>query len=249
VVGVDSAQVGDRSNRRRRLVPEVVSPRHAFQAFVVGFMLEAGTEVYQLATGLGWWSATSLGYYTGLATSALGFYFFWRGFHEWNRLPRSSLRIRRTTIPWGLVSMLAGGIVATGLLSVAQGSVGAGDSPPPLAWTVGGVMVVAYGSFFYSLRRMVAPYQAGAGRVVGWAAFAWSLVIATIAGLVLGERIVGLFVDFFTNWTALLVALMPFVTANAPLFVAFLLLTIALLDGGSRSDEKDSLPNPGAHGV
>jgi len=176
---------------RRLLVPQVTSERHAMRALVVGFLMEAATEIYQLLTTVGSLHGDPLGYYVGLGITVFGFYFLWRGMHEWNRLNPRPVRTGRRPVPWAAVSMLVGGLVATALLNIILGTVGGGDSPPPLAWVVGGVMVVAFGSFFLALRRMVAPLQNPTGRVLGWAAFAWSLGVSTIAGLALGQVIVG----------------------------------------------------------
>ena len=77
---------------------------------------------------------------------------------------------------------------------------------------------------------MVDPLQGSTGRVLGWAAFAWSLGVSMISGLALGQAIVGLFIDFFTNWPAMFLALAPFIFAIAPLFVTYGLLSIGYAD-------------------
>lgn len=215
---------------RRWLVPLITSERHAIRALVVGFLLEAITEIYQLVTTIGSVRTTPIGYYASLGLTLVGFYFLWRGLHEWNRLHPRPVRVGERRTPWGAISMLVGGIVAVSLLDIGRGTVGGGDTPPLLAWVVGGVMVLAFGSFFLTLRRMVAPMQSPTGRALGWAAFAWSLGVSTVAGLAIGHVIVGLFVDFFTNWTTLILALAPFVFAIAPLFVTYLLLSIGYAD-------------------
>ncbi len=209
-------------------MPRITSECHAIQALVTGFLMEAGTEIYQFVTTVRSTSTSPAGYYLSLATTLVGFYFLWRGLHEWNRLePRFPKCAGPRRIPWESIQMLVGGIIATGLLNIALGTVGGGDTPPLLVWVVGGVMVLAFGSFFLLLRRMVAPLQSPTGRAIGWASFAWSLAVSVIAGLALGQVIVGLFVDFFTSWPALILDLAPFIFATAPLFVTFSLLAVA----------------------
>jgi hypothetical protein len=53
--------------------------------------------------------------------------------------------------------------------------------------------------------------------------------------------IVGLFVDFFTNWPALILALAPFIFATAPLFVTFTLLSIAYAEAHRRAPKGKGL--------
>lgn len=212
---------------RRWLVPRTTSERHAIQALVVGFLLEGLTEIYQFVSAVGSASSSPAGYYLSLATTILGFYFLWRGLHEWNRLhPRSPRRSSPRQFPWLGVGLLVGGFAATALLNLALGSVGAGDSPPVLAWAVGAVMVLAVGAFFLSLRTMISPCASPFGQWLGWTAFFWSLAVSTVAGLALGQVIVGLFIDFFTSWSELILDLAPFIFAIAPLFVTFLLLVV-----------------------
>jgi hypothetical protein len=223
---------------KRWLVPRIESPRHAIPALVVGFLLEALTEVYQFATRGSPVSSSSLGYYVSLATTILGFYFLWRGLHEWNRAgPRPVAPGSRRSLREPL-AILCGGVAAAAGWDILLGQVGHGDTPAPLAWVVGGVMVLAVGSFFLSLARRAAPFQGAPGRALGWAAFGWSLATSVVAGLVLGQGIVGLFVDFFTSWPKLIVSLAPFIGAIAPLFVAFFLVTAAYVDAYPRAPDR-----------
>ena len=206
------------------------------EALLVGFLFEAGSEVYQFVTTARSVPTTAVGYYSSLATSILGFYFFWRGTHEWNRLPgAASRRIPPARARAELWVLLGGGIAATALWNVLLGNVGAGRSPAPLAWLVGGAFVWAVGSFFLMLRRQIAPFQRTPAAALGWAAFAWSVGISTVAGLVLGQAIVALFVDFFTSWPALFQALAPFIFTISPLFVAFGLIAVAYADAYRRA--------------
>jgi len=218
------------SRWRRWLVPPIVSERHAIRALLVGFLCEAVTEVYQLLGAAAPVTTAPLGYSLGLATTVVGFYFLWRGLHEWSRLPHPPDSSGPRPLLWENAGLFAGGLVLVALWNAAKGNVGAGDSPAPLAWVVGGVLVLAVGSFFLRLRRMAANRQGVVGRVAGWAAFLVSIPISAISGLVLGQGIVGLFVDFFTSWPALVLSLGPFVFAISPLCVAFFLTAIGYAD-------------------
>ncbi len=215
---------------RRLLLPQVTSERHAIRALIVGFLMEAVTEIYQILISVGSVRTNPLGYYLSIVVTLAGFYFLWRGLHEWNRLhPRPAPPAHRG-VPWPTISMFGGGIVATALLNFGLGTVGGGDTPALLAWIIGGALVFAIGAFFHRLRAMVDPLQGSTGRVLGWAAFAWSLGVSMISGLALGQAIVGLFIDFFTNWPAMFLALAPFIFAIAPLFVTYGLLSIGYAD-------------------
>lgn len=234
------------SRLRRMLVPPIRSERHAIVALVTGFLLEAVTEVYQFVTAVRSANTSPGAYYLSLALTLVGFYFLWRGLHEWNRLaPRRARTTDSRGIPWMAIILLTGGVAATALVNIALGTVGDGDTPPPLAWAVGGVMVLAFGAFFLNLRRMVAPTQTPIGQTLGWVAVGWSLVISTFAGLALGQVIVGLFVDFFTNWTALILALAPFIFVTSPLFVTFGLLSVAYADAYRRAAATGRTGPPG----
>lgn len=217
------------------------------RALVAGFLLEALTEIYQILTSVGSVRTNPYGYYLSLGLAIVGFYFLWRGLHEWGRLHPLSARPARSGARWVPLSMLGGGILATSSLNLALGTVGAGDTPPLLAWVVGGIMVLAIGAFFLRLREIVAPLQGTAGQSLGWAAFAWSLGASTIAGLALGQTIVGLFIDFFTNWQEMFVALAPFIFGIAPLFIAYALLSLGYLDAYRRSSRGAALPSAAAH--
>jgi hypothetical protein len=205
----------------RRIVPERGSERSALVSFLVGFALEAGSELYQFAGGGNNPGVPAVAYFAGLASALLGFYFFWRGTFEWNGLPRDAAKTSPRRPAWATVALVASGIVAVAVWSVVTRTTGEGATPFPLAWLVGGVFVWAVAAFFLSLRDRLRPFHGAGLAVPGWIAFAWAFGVATISGWLLGQAIVALFVDFFTNWTALFDALGPFVGAVSPLFVAF----------------------------
>ena len=210
----------------RGIVPIRSSERSALVSFLVGFGLEAASEIYQFAGHEVTPGVAAVAYFAGLAAALLGFYFFWRGGFEWRRLPHAP-GTSSTRRPRGLpVALCLAGIVSVATWNVVTRTVGAGNTPFLLAWLVGGAFVAAVAVFFLSLRDRLRPYHGSVLSVPGWIAFAWAFGVATGSGLLLGEAIVGLFVDFFTNWTALFDALGPFVGAVAPLFVAFALIAV-----------------------
>jgi hypothetical protein len=210
----------------RRIVPERSSERSALLSFLVGFVLEAASEVYQFAGHGLTPGAAAAGYFAGLASALLGFYFFWRGGFEWSRLPHAGVKTYPRRSAGVSIALAILGTVAVAAWNFATRTVGAGDTPFPLAWLVGGAFVSAVAVFFLSLRDRLRPFHGIGLAVPGWIAFAWAFGIATVSGLLLGQAIIGLFVDFFTNWTALFDALGTFVGAVSPLFVSFVLISV-----------------------
>jgi hypothetical protein len=192
----------------------------------VGFVLEAASELYQFAGHGVTPGVAAAAYFAGLTSTVLGFYFFWRGGFEWSRLPHDSAKISPRRPPWVSIALAVLGIGTVAAWNFASRTIGAGDTPFPLAWLVGGVFVWAVASFFLSLRDRLRAFHGTGLAVPGWIAVAWAFGIATVSGLLLGQAILGLFVDFFTNWTALFDALGPFVGAVSPLFVAFALISV-----------------------
>jgi len=210
----------------RRIVPDRSSERSALVCFLVGFVLEAASELYQFAGHEDAPGVAAVAYFAGLASAVLGFYFFWRGGFEWSRLPHAPEKTSPRRPVRVLVGLAVAGIVSVAVWNVATETVGAGGTPFPLAWLVGGIFVWAVAIFFLSLRDRLRPFHGAGLSLPGWVALAWAFGVATVSGLLLGQTIVGLFTDFFTNWTALFEALGPFVGAVSPLFVAFALISV-----------------------
>ena len=226
--GVPSARDG--SGRGRGWGLAVRSERDAIDALLYGFLLEAATEVYQVTVYLRLFSPNLLTYVLSLAAGALGFYFFWRGLSEWNRLspgPKTSSRSARRLV----LGMLVGGAVASALLNVALGLGGQSVGHALLAWAVSGVYMLGVGSFFLTLARRIAPFVREGPRDLAYAATGWSFAISAVAGLVLGQSIEGLFFDFFTNWSKLLQSLDPFVLSTSPLLLSFALISVVYVLG------------------
>jgi hypothetical protein len=214
----------------RLLLPSPVSAVHAVSVLIVGFAVEGATEVYQfLARGN--LVQGPLEYYVTLATTILGFYLMFVGLREWHVFhpkpkPRRPVPGQRRW-PWVGLSLWLGGTAATALASLVLG--GTEATPYWIAWPVGGIVVLAFGNFFLGLRREAQRRGSSWGNSLGWASFAWSLGVATIAGLVLGDRILQLLAEFVTNWVALIASIGPVVVAMSPLFVTYALMIGAFL--------------------
>jgi hypothetical protein len=194
---------------------------------IVGFVVEGGTEAYQFLQrgnlAQGW-----VEYYTSLATTILGFYLMFLGVREWKALhpgPTQIGAVARRLGPRGsALALWAAGTAATAGLSIALGDGGAGVSPPWIAWPVGGLVVLAFGRFFLGLRALARTVGPPGGNALGWAAVTWSLAVATVAGLVVGDRTLLFLGEFVTNWGALVASFAPAVVAMSPLVVTYGLL-------------------------
>jgi hypothetical protein len=212
---------------RRWPLPPPVSAARGLSVLLLGFAFEGATEVYQflergnLVQGV-------LEYATTLATTFLGFYLMYLGLREWHafhpkpvrKLPAHSKR----RWPWVGLAFWTGGTAMTAVLSLALGGAGSGGAPFWIAWPVGGVVVLALGTFFFGLRSETPLRASPWGHTLGWASFTWSLGVATLAGLVVGERALLFLTEFVTNWAALFVSVGPVVVAMSPLFVTYSLM-------------------------
>lgn len=169
-----------------------------------------------------------LEYYTTLATTIFGFYLMFLGFREWHAFyPKPERRRaaeRAGRWPWFGISLWGGGTAMTALLDVVVGGGGSGSAPFWIVWPVGGLVVLAFGDFFFGLRKLAYPLGSSSGHALGWTGFVWALGVATVAGLVVGDRVIVLLTEFVTNWVALVASLAPFVVAISPLFVAYTLM-------------------------
>jgi hypothetical protein len=215
---------------RRFLLPSAVSRRHALAVLILGFVVEGGTEAYQFLQrgnlSQGWPE-----YYTSLGTTILGFYLMFLGLREWKsfqpkRAPGEMGQPRKGW-PWLGIGLWAAGTVATAILDLGLGGGGAGSAPPWIAWPVGGLIVLAFGSFFFRLRSLAMTIGPRSGTAVGWVAFAWSLAVATVAGLAVGDRAILFLTEFVTNWANLVASVAPVVVAMSPLVVTYGLLAAA----------------------
>jgi hypothetical protein len=214
----------------RYLLPAPVSADHALSVLLGGFALEGGTEVYQfLARGN--LVQGPLEYYATLATTILGFYLMFLGLREWHAFyPKPMKRIAAASKrpwPWFGLALWIAGTGMTGALSVSLGGGGAGAAPFWIAWPVGGVVVLAFGDFFFGLRKEAQRLGSPLGNALAWTAFIWSLGVATIAGRVVGDLSVQLLTEFVTSWVALIASVGPIVVAMSPLFVTYALMISA----------------------
>ena len=231
------------------LLPPPTSSRHAIGTLISGFAVEGGTELYQflsrddLVQG-------PIAYYGTLATTVLGFYLMFLGLREWHAFHPRSRRERATpgkrALPWFALGLWAGGTVMTAIVWLALGSTFTGTTPFWIGWPVGGMVVLAFGNFFFGLRREADLAGSTWGVGLGWAAFLWSLGVAVIAGVVVGDRAFLLLTEFVTNWGNLITSIGPIVVAMSPLFVSYALLIAVFgfaVRPASPRGQGTSLPN------
>lgn len=219
--------------------------RLALVTFAAGFLVEAGTELYQfLSYGFGHRGWIGF-YYVGLVTTGVGFYLMYRGRHEWTHLHRQNVR-RGHGLLWAAVGIYVGAVVAIALLAAKQGANGTGAVPPVIAGVVGGLVALAFANFFLSLAILVDRIAGPLGRSLAWAAFAWSLGVAGLTGLLVGEEISSLLHEFFTAPLRLVVSFAPLAFVIAPLFVTYLLFAGAYAEAYRRlvGASRGSAPPP-----
>jgi hypothetical protein len=200
--------------------------RIALATFVFGFLAEAAAEIYEFASyGIsrtGWIGF----YYVGLVTTGLGFYLMYVGRREWTELHRQSVkrghRLLRVSI-----AMFLGAFAAIGVLGTWEGRSSISAGPMSLiAWVVGGLVALALGNFFLSLVTLVYRLVSALGRLLAWAAFAWSLGVAVLTGIDVGGEFPSLLREFFTRPWGLIVSFAPLAFVLAPLFVTYLAFAV-----------------------
>jgi hypothetical protein len=146
---------------------------------------------------------------------------------------------------WRALAFVVFGSIAAFLLYPGDpASRGGGGAPIWVAAPVAGLIVLALGVFFYGLRDRVMPLQSRSGWAFGWVAFAWSLGVAELTGLLVGERILTLLTEFVSNWLALVNSFAPIAYAMAPLFVSYFLLLGAYWDGYRHGGSRARLTRP-----
>lgn len=201
--------------------------RLALATFVFGFLAESAAELYQLVS-YGFDRPGWIGfYYVGLVTTGLGFYLMYRGRHEWTDLHRRNV-YRGHRFLWAAVGIFGGALVAIAVLGTWEGRSPSGGGPwVAVAWVVGGLVALAFGNFFLGLATLVDRLTGRFGRPLLWAAFAWSLGVAVLTGIVVGEEFRSLLHQFFTDPLGLVVSFAPLAFVIAPLFVSYLLFAAA----------------------
>jgi hypothetical protein len=243
--GVPVSEAGSPSTLKGRdlrlLLPPPVSAARGLSVLMLGFALEGGTEVYQFLER-GNLVQGALEYSATLATTLFGFYLMFLGLREWHAFhPKHVRRVRtdsKRRWPWVGLAFWAGGTATTALLGLLLGGAGAGATPSWIAWPVGGLVVLALGTFFFGLRTEIQRGASPGVQALGWAAFTWSLGVATVAGLVVGQRALLFLGELGTSWATLFVSVGPVVVAFSPLFVTYALMAGAywpvLLDEARR---------------
>lgn len=203
--------------------------RVALGTFVLGFLLEAGTELYQwLSFGRSTPGGVVL-YYVGLATTVAGFYLMYRARHEWSEGHRRNVR-RGHRVLWSALAIFAGAVLAIAVVGTATDGGRTAGTPAALAWPVGGLVALAIGNFFLGLALLVDQLADRIGPLLAWSGFVWSLGIAVWAGALVGGEFSSLLRQFFTDPLVLVVSFAPVTFAIAPLFVTYALLSVAYFD-------------------
>lgn len=196
--------------------------RLALLTMAGGFLFEAGTEVYQLASSGR--TGPLLLYYVGLVTTGVGFYFMYRGRKEWNEHHHLSV-LRGHRHLWAAVGTFAGAVAAIAIVSDLRG---AGPGLTDVAgWLAGGLVALSFGNFFLGLTLLVDRLAPRWGRGAAWTAFAWSLGVAGLTGYVVAGEFVTLLDRFFTDPLGLVASFAPLAFAISPLFVSYLLYAAA----------------------
>jgi len=213
----------------------------ALETFVVGFVVEGGTEVYQfVSAGRPVWVGF---YYVGLITTGIGFYLMYRGRHEWTEPHRHNVR-RSHRLLWAALAMFIGAAAIISVLGSLEGGPGHGGPPAVLIWIVGGLVALAFGNFFLGLVVLVDRLVGQVGRIISWVAFAWSLGVAVFTGLMVGNEFQKLLHQFFTNPLGLIASFAPLAFVIAPLFVAYFLFAAAYTDAYLRLRTHGARPPP-----
>jgi hypothetical protein len=199
----------------------------ALATFVFGFVIEGGTEIYQFVSyGHPVWVGL---YYIGLVTTGAGFYFMYRGSHQWAQAHLPKVRRARWLL-WAALAMFIGAVAAIAVLGWLEGGPGHGAPSPLIVWTVGGLVALAFGNFFLGLVVLVEPLVSRIGRILSWTAFAWSLGVAVLTGYGVGKDFLTLLHEFFTNPLGLIISFAPLAFVIAPLFVTYFLFAGAYTD-------------------
>ena len=206
----------------------------SLRTFALGFLVEAATEAYQFESTGGAEKAAWIGfYYVGLVTTAVGFYLIYLGRREWTDLHRKRVRQGHRCLGFGLM-MFLGAALALAILAKVLGSSNAGGTPDWAVAVVGGLVALSLGTFFLGLVQIVLELAGPVGRALAWGGFAWSLGVAVLTGLAVGERIRSLLGEFLSNPLGLVVGFAPLAFVLSPLFVAYALFAYAYLDADHR---------------
>jgi hypothetical protein len=202
----------------------------ALVTFAAGFVIEGATEAYQFFS-IGYLNRGWIGYYyIGLATTVVGLYLMYRGQHEWTEAHRRKVRAGHRLV-WTAVVIFAGATVAIAILGRIYGGPGSVGPPSLLAWVVGGLVALSFGTYFLGLVALVEELVGRLARVASWVAFGWSLGVAVLTGWVVGNEFTSLLRQFFTDPLLLIASFAPLAFVIAPLFVSYFLFAAVYFDG------------------
>jgi hypothetical protein len=202
--------------------------RAALVTFAVGFLVEGATETYQFVAsgylGRGWVGF----YYIGLATTIAGFYLMYLGRHEWTDAHRRRVQ-NGHRLAWTALGIFATATVTIAILGFTEGGPNSAGAPGVLAWVVGGLVALAFGTFFLGLVSVSEHLVGRLWKLLAWVAFGWSLGVAVLTGLVVGDQFTSLLRQFFTNPLLLVGSFAPLTFVMAPLFVTYFLFAAVYL--------------------
>jgi hypothetical protein len=210
----------------------------ALGVFALGFLVEAGTEAYQLA-GLGTPGRFAVGlYYASLGTTVFGFYIMYRADRLWRRLALpGTARMRRGGLP--AIARLAFALLlsAIGFQLLSENL---GGLTLVFAILVGAATVLAFLGFFERLYRIGAHGAGREARVLLAVALGWSIADATYAGVLLGSSSRTLLRELVVDFPAVFGTFAPVARAMAGLVVTYLLLAAVFLWRRQRAPPADS---------
>ncbi len=226
-----------------------LNSRVALLTLSIGFVVEGGTEAYQFATSGALHSGWVGFYYVGIATTIVGFFLMYRGRHEWSAFHRKSV-VHGHAVAWMAVALFAGATIAIAAIAAAEGPAHSGGTPVVLVALVGGAVALAFGNFFLGLALLVRHLVSRWGAILSWAAFVWSLAVAVLTGVVVGQEFPTLLGTFFSSPLALMTSVAPLTFTMAPLFVTYGLFAAAYMDAERRMrrsspDGEKDLPEQG----
>ncbi|MCI4346039.1 MAG: hypothetical protein L3K07_04730 [Thermoplasmata archaeon] len=202
--------------------------RHALGLFAMGFLIEAGTEAYQLVGLSEVGALASALYFLSLATTVLGFYVMYRAARSW-RPARGSIprQTHGPTLPV-LARIALAALVATGGFLVV-GELAIGSAAFWFALLVATLTVLAFAGFFTGLYRIGAERAGARLRAALAAAVGWSIVVATYSGVLLGQKSLLLIRELFTNVPGLFTTFAPIARAMAALIATYGILGTVFL--------------------
>jgi hypothetical protein len=130
--------------------------------------------------------------------------------------------------PWRALLLLFAGALAVTVLAAIERIPGPGGPSAVAVTVVGALLVLLFGTVFDDLRRLLRPFQDGLGRALGLGALVWSLAVAVVSGVQLGNAAPTLLIDFATDWSKLFHDIAPIAVEMSLVIGSYLLLVAAL---------------------